>query len=109
MADLLGRQFPTVEAMLRDAEGDLLALADFPVAHWKAAWSTNRLEPAEAGDQAPHRRRRRCPIPKHCSARPTVLVEAPTKAVLHRRYISSGSMACSTDGRPTTKWRSRQG
>jgi len=44
IAGMLGRQFPQVEAMLRDAEADLLAFTDFPVAHWKKIWSTNPLE-----------------------------------------------------------------
>ena len=44
IAGMLGRQFPQVEAMLRDAEDDLLAFTGFPVAHWKKIWSTNPLE-----------------------------------------------------------------
>src|SRR4051795_8882687 len=44
IAGMLGRQFPAVEAMLREAEGDLLAFTGFPVAHWKKIWSTNPLE-----------------------------------------------------------------
>ena len=44
IAGMLGRQFPKVEAMLRDAADDLLAFADFPAAHWKKIWSTNPLE-----------------------------------------------------------------
>ena len=44
IAGMLGRQFPPVEAMLRDTEDDLLAFTDFPVAHWKKIWSTNPLE-----------------------------------------------------------------
>jgi transposase-like protein len=44
IAGMLGRQFPQVEAMLRDAEDDLLAFTGFPVAHWKKLWSTNPLE-----------------------------------------------------------------
>ncbi|MCW2634663.1 MAG: transposase mutator type [Blastococcus sp.] len=35
IAGMLRRQFPAVEALLREAEGDLLAYAGFPVAHWK--------------------------------------------------------------------------
>ena len=34
----------TVEAVLRDAEPELLAFAAFPVGHWKKIWSTNPLE-----------------------------------------------------------------
>jgi putative transposase len=44
IATMLGRQFPTVETMLRDAADDPLAFADFPVGHWKEIWSTNPLE-----------------------------------------------------------------
>ena len=44
IAAMLGRQFPKVEAMLRDAADDLLAFTAFPVAHWKKIWSTNPLE-----------------------------------------------------------------
>ncbi len=41
---MLGRQFPKVETMLREAAADITAFADFPVAHWKKIWSTNPLE-----------------------------------------------------------------
>jgi putative transposase len=41
---MLGRQFPKVEAMLRDAADDITAFAGFPVAHWKKIWSTDPLE-----------------------------------------------------------------
>ena len=44
IATMLGRQFPKIEAMLREAADDLTAFADFPVAHWKKIWSTNPLE-----------------------------------------------------------------
>ena len=44
IAGMLGRQFPKVETMLRDAADDLTAFADFPAAHWKKIWSTNPLE-----------------------------------------------------------------
>jgi putative transposase len=44
IAGMLGRQFPAVENMLREAAVDLLAFADFPPAHWKKVWSTNPLE-----------------------------------------------------------------
>jgi putative transposase len=44
IATMLGRQFPKVEAMLRDAEADVTAFAAFPVSHWKKIWSTNPLE-----------------------------------------------------------------
>ncbi len=38
---MLGRQFPAVAAMLRDAEEELLAFTVFPIGHWKKVWSTN--------------------------------------------------------------------
>ena len=41
---MLGRQFPAVEALLRDAADDLTAFAAFPRAHWRKIWSTNPLE-----------------------------------------------------------------
>ena len=44
IAGMLGRQFPAVETLLRDAEADVLAFTAFPVAHWKKIWSTNPLE-----------------------------------------------------------------
>jgi putative transposase len=44
IAAMLGRQFPKVEAMLREAAGDITAFAAFPVSHWKKIWSTNPLE-----------------------------------------------------------------
>jgi putative transposase len=44
VADLLGRQFPKVKAMLLEAKADLTAFADFPERHWKKIQSTNPLE-----------------------------------------------------------------
>ena len=44
IAEMLGRQLPKVEQMLREAHDDLLAFTGFPVAHWKKIWSTNPLE-----------------------------------------------------------------
>ena len=35
IAGMVGRQFPAVEIMLRDAKADLLTFAAFPVTHWK--------------------------------------------------------------------------
>jgi transposase-like protein len=35
IAGMLGRQFPAVEAMLRDAAENLLAFTAFPIGHWK--------------------------------------------------------------------------
>ncbi len=44
IADKLGRQFPAVASMLRDAAPDILAFAAFPESHWRKIWSTNPLE-----------------------------------------------------------------
>jgi putative transposase len=44
IAGMLGRQFPKVEAMLRDAAEELTAFAGFPAEHWRKIWSTNGLE-----------------------------------------------------------------
>jgi putative transposase len=44
IAGMLGRQFPKVEQMKRDAADDITAFADFPAEHWKKIWSTNPLE-----------------------------------------------------------------
>jgi putative transposase len=44
IADKLGRQFPTVATMLREAAPDILAFAAFPQSHWRKIWSTNPLE-----------------------------------------------------------------
>jgi transposase-like protein len=44
VAGMLGRQFPKLEAMLRDSAEELLAFTSFPPGHWKKLWSTNPLE-----------------------------------------------------------------
>jgi transposase-like protein len=44
IAGKLGRQFPAVELMLREAATDVCAFTAFPNAHWKKIWSTNPLE-----------------------------------------------------------------
>jgi putative transposase len=41
VAALLQSKFPAVAGMLRDAQADLTAFADFPEAHWKKIWSTD--------------------------------------------------------------------
>src|SRR5262249_45842292 len=95
IAEKLGRQFPAVERMLRDAAVDLCAFASFPTAHWRKIWSTNPLErvnkeinrrtnvvgifPNEAGVA-------RLPA--------SVLLELNDEwQVTDRRYLSEGSMA----------------
>jgi putative transposase len=44
IAGMLGRQFPKLERMLRDAAEELLAFTSFSISHWKKIWSTNPLE-----------------------------------------------------------------
>lgn len=43
IAQMLGRQLPKVQSMLREAGDDITAFANFPVPHWKKIWSTNPL------------------------------------------------------------------
>ena len=95
IAAMLGRQFPEVETMLRDAREDLLAFTDFPVVHWKKIWSDEPARAAQQGDQAAHRRRRRLPQPRRAARLAgAVLVEAHDEwQVNDRRYLSEGSMA----------------
>jgi putative transposase len=44
VAEMLGKQFPKVKAMLLEARDDLTAFAAFPERHWKKIQSTNPLE-----------------------------------------------------------------
>src|SRR5579884_561253 len=62
IAGMLGRQFPKVETMLRDAAPDVTAFAEFPVAHWKKIWSTKPLER----------------LTKRANAAPTASASSPT-------------------------------
>ena len=94
IATMLGRQFPNVEAMLRDAQGDPLAFTDFPVAHWKKIWSTN---PLERVNKEIKRRTDVVGVFPNPDAllrlAGAVLVEIHDEwAVTDRRYLSEGSM-----------------
>lgn len=44
VADMLGPQFPQVQALLDATTEELLAFSAFPVGHWKEIWSTNPLK-----------------------------------------------------------------
>ncbi|MFE6553953.1 IS256 family transposase [Streptomyces sp. NPDC057746] len=95
VADMLGRQFPQVKTMLRDAATDITAFADFPLAHWKKIWSTNPLE------RLNREIKRRADVAQ-VFPNPAALdrLAAAVLAELHdewqvfdRRYLSEGSMA----------------
>src|SRR3712207_4049703 len=101
IAGMLGRQFPRVEQMLRDAAEDLLAFTGFPVGHWKKIWSTN---PLERLNKEIKRRTDVVGVFPNPEAllrlAGAVLVEAHDEwQVSGRRYLSEGSMAAL---RPTT-------
>ena len=95
IASKLGRQFPAVEVMLRDAETDICAFAVFPTAHWRKIWSTN---PLERVNKEIKRRTNVVGIfpnePAVVRLAGAVLLEVHDEwAVTDRRYLSEASMA----------------
>ena len=95
MAAKLGRQFPAVEAMLRDAALDICAFATFPQAHWKKIWSTNPLE--RVNKEIKRRTNVVGIFPNEAGVlrlAGSVLLEVHDEwQVSDRRYLSDGSMA----------------
>jgi putative transposase len=104
IAGMLGRQFPKVETMLREAAGDVTAFADFPLAHWKKIWSTN---PLERLNKEIKRRTDVVGVFPNPEAllrlAGAVLVEAHDEwQTGDRRYLAEGSMALLTTSPPET-------
>jgi putative transposase len=95
IASKLGRQFPAVEVMLRDAAADITAFAGFPQAHWKKIWSTNPLE--RVNKEIKRRTNVVGIFPNEAGVlrlAGSVLLEVHDEwQVTDRRYLSEGSMA----------------
>ncbi len=95
MAEKLGRQFPAVETMLRDAATDITAFAAFPPAHWRKIWSTNPLE--RVNKEIKRRTNVVGIFPNEAGVvrlAGSVLLEVHDEwQVTDRRYLSEGSMA----------------
>ena len=95
IAGKLGRQFPAVEAMLREAATDICAFAAFPIAHWKKVWSTNPLE--RVNKEIKRRTNVVGIFPNEASVlrlAGSVLLEVHDEwQIAERRYLSEASMA----------------
>ena len=95
IAAKLGRQFPAVEAMLRDSAPDLCAFAAFPQAHGKKIWSTNPLE--RVNKEIKRRTNVVGIFPNEAAVlrlAGSVLLEVHDEwQVTERRYLSEASMA----------------
>jgi len=95
IASKLGRQFPVVEAMLREAATDVCAFAAFPAAHRKKIWSTNPLE--RVNKEIKRRTNVVGIFPNEAAVQRlagSILLEVHDEwQVNDRRYLSEGSMA----------------
>ena len=67
IAELLGRQLPKVEQMLREARDDLLAFTGVPGQPLEEDLVDQPARAAQQGGQTPHRRRRRLPQPRRAA------------------------------------------
>jgi putative transposase len=95
IAGKLGRQFPVVETMLREAATDICAFAAFPTAHWKKVWSTNPLE--RVNKEIKRRTNVVGIFPNEAAVLRlggSILLEVHDEwQIAERRYLSEGSMA----------------
>jgi putative transposase len=95
IASMLGRQFPKVETMLREAAEDITAFADFPRQHWTKIWSTNPLE--RVNKEVKRRTDVVGVFPNPAALlrlAGCVLIEVHDEwQIAERRYLSEGSMA----------------
>ena len=95
IAGKLGRQFPAVETMLREAATDVCAFTAFPIAHWKKVWSTNPLE--RVNKEIKRRTNVVGIFPNEAGVlrlAGSILLEVHDEwQIAERRYLSEGSMA----------------
>ena len=95
IAGKLGRQFPAVETMLREAAIDVCAFTAFPIAHWKKVWSTNPLE--RVNKEIKRRTNVVGIFPNEAGVlrlAGSILLEVHDEwQIAERRYLSEGSMA----------------
>jgi putative transposase len=95
IAGKLGRQFPAVELMLREAATDVCAFTAFPTAHWKKIWSTNPLE--RVNKEIKRRTNVVGIFPNEAGVlrlAGSILLEVHDEwQIAERRYLSEGSMA----------------
>jgi hypothetical protein len=107
-ATVTGRcQLLKVEAMLRDAPGEIAAFADFPAERWRKIWSTNGLECAKKAPTAAPTwsacspTRRPCSAsPARCSPRYTTNGRSETTGFSPRRPWQNSTGPCQGNRQP---------